>query len=157
MHPKLLPDCISALLVGGRILKHCCTILFLSHPSPFPIPSYSATTSRLSHPDSLLRLWWYVSAIHRWVQTARPNVTLVTQSGCKNPFIGRVSGDLGQFVRPQLINGCVPQNEFYGLLQEVGPELVYKATGPTSGPRLSGKCGRWLLSALICRSWEKAF
>ncbi|KAG2484795.1 hypothetical protein HYH03_016448 [Edaphochlamys debaryana] len=51
-----------------------------------------------------------------WVQDTHPNVTLVP--GCANPFLGRVSGDLGLFVQPRPLAGCVPQADFYPLLHE---------------------------------------
>ncbi|KAG2483200.1 hypothetical protein HYH03_017935 [Edaphochlamys debaryana] len=52
-----------------------------------------------------------------WVQSDHPNVTLEAAPGCTNPYVGRVSGDLGLFVQPTQIRGCVPQAVFYQLLR----------------------------------------
>ncbi|KAG2453756.1 hypothetical protein HYH02_001967 [Chlamydomonas schloesseri] len=51
-----------------------------------------------------------------WVQDNDPSVNLVP--GCSNPYAGRVSGDLGLFVNPATINGCVPEDRFYPKLTQ---------------------------------------
>lgn len=60
---------------------------------------------------------WLIEFIH-YVEANHPTVALVNASGCSNPFVGRTSGDLGEFVSPKPIGGCVPEASFYGLLEQ---------------------------------------
>ncbi|KAG2445676.1 hypothetical protein HXX76_000284 [Chlamydomonas incerta] len=53
-----------------------------------------------------------------WVQDNDPSVKLVSMPGCSNPYAGRVSGDLGLFVNPATIQGCIPEDRFYPKLNE---------------------------------------
>eukprot|EP00198_Chlamydomonas_reinhardtii_P013063 XP_001702400.1 sterol sensing 5-transmembrane protein [Chlamydomonas reinhardtii] len=60
---------------------------------------------------------WLIDFI-MWVQDNDPSVTLVSMPGCSNPYNGRVSGDLGLFVDPVTIKGCIPEDKFYTKLNE---------------------------------------
>ncbi|GFR43592.1 hypothetical protein Agub_g4689 [Astrephomene gubernaculifera] len=60
---------------------------------------------------------WLLDFIE-WVQSNHPEVTLEALPGCVNPFVTRTSGDLGKFVSPKPIKGCIPEKYFYPLLDK---------------------------------------
>ncbi len=52
-----------------------------------------------------------------WAQ--KRNATAVFSPNCYNPLVGKVTGNLQGVITPVTINGCVPQAQFYSLLNQV--------------------------------------
>lgn len=56
-----------------------------------------------------------------WVQSTHPAVALTASPQCFNPYLrsGVISGSLAGLLSPQILAGCIPQANFYPLLNQV--------------------------------------
>lgn len=63
---------------------------------------------------------WLVS-FTRWVERTQGAASLVQLPGCYNPYANNdtVQANLREVVHPRNISGCVPQDKFYPLLNQV--------------------------------------
>ncbi|MEW5303537.1 MAG: hypothetical protein WDW36_006218 [Sanguina aurantia] len=62
---------------------------------------------------------WLISFIS-WVQSTHPAVALTASPQCFNPYLrsGVISGSLAGLLSPQILAGCIPQANFYPLLNQ---------------------------------------